>query len=146
MKIEINNIVLNVVFLILIIGISAFTYSKFKNKKANIFPAKEKIYEYYQVDEIPKFQGDNSRIDSVLYSNLKWIDSGSFVDGRVIISYIITNEGDIKNVKVEKKLCQQCDENAIEAFNNLTNWQPGVKHGIPVNTRMYLPISFVIWE
>lgn len=104
--------------------------------------SKDRIYEFYQVDEIPIFKGNNLLIDSVLYTNLKWIDGESYVDGKVVISFLIKKDGSVNAVRVEKKLCRECDENALNAFEVLKEWSPGVKNGVKVNTRMYIPIYF----
>ena len=64
------------------------------------------------------------------------------VQGTVIIVFVITTDGFIKDVEVLRGIGGGCDEEAIRVVKNGPKWEPGKQRGEPVNTRMRLPLKF----
>ena len=103
-----------------------------------------RVYEYYELDDFPVFNGDNSLINVELYKSLKYIDGGSYVDGKVIVSFIVNEIGILGDIRIEKSLCAECDINAIAAVKNLENWTSGKKNKTNVESKLYIPVNFKI--
>ena len=63
--------------------------------------------------------------------------------GSVFVSFIITKEGELKEVKVVKSLNTTLDKLAVNAIKTAPhNWKPGVDEGKAVNVEMVYPIHF----
>ncbi len=63
------------------------------------------------------------------------------IEGRVVLSVVITSEGRVDNVKVARSLDPGLDQNAIEALKTW-RFKPGEKDGQPVNVRATIEINF----
>ena len=79
-----------------------------------------------------------------MYKSLKYIDGGSYVDGKVIVSFIVNEIGILGDIRIEKSLCAECDINAIAAVKNLENWTSGKKNKTNVESKLYIPVNFKI--
>lgn len=67
------------------------------------------------------------------------------IEGKVFISFIITKEGSIANVKVEKGIGYGLDEEAVRVVSSYDKkWKPGISQGEKVNTQMVLPINYAL--
>lgn len=70
------------------------------------------------------------------------------VEGKVYIGFVITSNGYVAEVKVNRSLHPSADKAALDVVNsmneNVGKWTPGTKEGKPVNMEMVLPISFVL--
>lgn len=101
------------------------------------------VFEYYQVDELPRYESSLLTFDAEIIKLLKWPDIWHG-EGYVVLSFVVSLEGFVEQIKIEKGLCGQCDLNAVEALAQLEDWRPGVKNGKPVLTRMYVRINYTI--
>lgn len=98
---------------------------------------------YLYVDEMPKFTGGQSALKRFIDINLKW--PGEFDgQGTVLTSFIITKDGSVKNIKIEKELCNECNIEAIRIIKLLPKWIPGKINHKKVDVMIYLPIKFKI--
>lgn len=60
------------------------------------------------------------------------------IEGKVIIQFIIHEDGTPADFEVIKGLGYGCDEAAIEAFKKMPKWKPGMVNGIPVKTKVQM--------
>ena len=117
----------------------------------------EKVY--MNVEVPPVFIGS---IDSNSNTVNKLVDNGMYkfiamninyprealingIQGRVIISFVVTKDGSLKDIKVLKGVGYGLDEEAlriVRLMNKSKMWKPGEKDGKPVNVSFILPISF----
>jgi protein TonB len=102
----------------------------------------DKVYVYTDVDAIPKFDNIKKDFSNYIYENIKWSELFDGVSGKVIVSFVITKEGKISNVKIEKSLTNECDKEAIRVIQSSPDWIPGEKNGKTVNVLMYYPVVF----
>lgn len=66
------------------------------------------------------------------------------ITGSVFVSFIITTDGKLQEVKVVKSLNQSLDQMALDAVNAAPHkWKPGEEGGKAVNVKMVYPIHFV---
>jgi len=127
-----------VLFLILfnILGIFA------QNHCSDTRPYSDTTILYIEVDELPKFQSDNFNTAlEYIYSNIKYPNEAD-ITGTVIISLVITKCGKIENVRIEKGLYKECDEEVKRVLLSMPKWQAGKKNNKHVNTLLLLPINF----
>lgn len=96
------------------------------------------------IDHPPQFPGDMPALYAYLRNNVSYPkeakDQG--ISGKVFISFVITEDGSVADVKVEKGIGGGCDEAAIETVSNMPKWKPGVQNGKPVRVKYNIPISF----
>ncbi|NIJ55354.1 M56 family metallopeptidase [Dyadobacter arcticus] len=98
------------------------------------------------VEEQPKFPGGNKAMFKFLGDHLKYPEKAvkSNITGRVFLSFVVTENGEIADIQVLKGLGYGCDEEAIRVLSQFPKWEPGKQGGIPVNVRYNLPINFQI--
>lgn len=83
-----------------------------------------------------KFITQNLKYPAVSY------DEG--IQGKVIIGFVVNNDGKVSNVKILKSLDKYCDEEAKRVVQMFPKFTPGIKQGKPVKVHYSLPIEFRI--
>jgi len=78
-----------------------------------------------------------------IYENLTYPDAArrSGIEGRVIIQFIVDENGDVQNPQVVRGIGGGCDEAAIQAIESV-EWTVGRQRGRPVRVQFQLPIMF----
>ena len=119
-----------------------FLFSNFHN--FHIYPTKisDEPILYIYADKLPKFNYDGG-LRKYIYSNLKWTDQME-VYGDVIVSFVIQKNGSVKDINLERRLCNDCDDEAIRILQNMPDWEPGEKDSEKVDVKIYLPVEFKI--
>lgn len=98
---------------------------------------------YLFVDEMPKYVGGNKKVKEIIDNNIQW--PGAFDgQGTVLTSFIVSKDGNIYDVKIEKGLCDECDLEAIRLVKLLIKWVPGKIGSRNVDVILYLPVKFKI--
>jgi periplasmic protein TonB len=119
----------------LIIVIS-FLISSIGTMKAqdNLTPKSDSIYT--KVDVMPEFPGGMKELG-------KYVDGKNNhyypkearknkIEGKVMIQFIINEDGTPSDFKVVKGIGYGCDEAALEAFKKMPKWTPATVNGKPV--------------
>ena len=96
------------------------------------------------VENPPEFPGGNGALFAYISNNLVYPESArkDGVEGRVVVSFIVNEQGAVTELKVEKGLTPECDEAALNVVRNMPNWIPAIHHGKPVKVKFRLPILF----
>lgn len=109
------------------------------NGKASLPAVPEMPLEFSEV--MPTYKGD---IYAYLNSAVKYpraaVQSG--IEGRVIVQFVVYEDGSINNVKVLRGIGGGCDEEAIRVIKAMPAWEPGVQNGKKVKVNFKLPIKF----
>ena len=61
--------------------------------------------------------------------------------GKIFVQFTVEKTGQLTEFKVPKSTIETCNEEAINVIKAGPAWQPGTQRGIPVRTRMIVPIS-----
>jgi protein TonB len=95
-------------------------------------------------DEMPEFPGGELAMQKFLARNIEFPELArrNGVEGMVILSFIVNQNGDISNIQVLKNLGGGAEAEAIRVLKKMPQWKPGKNNGIPVNVRFTLPIRF----
>lgn len=103
---------------------------------------------YTVVDQMPEFPGGQTALIEYLSKNINYPASAKKdeISGRVFISFVISDEGDVKDIKVLKGVHDDIDNEAVRVVRAMPNWQPGVHEGKKVNVAFNLPIYFKLKE
>lgn len=92
----------------------------------------------------PEFPGGVGALGTYLSKNRRYPAAAqkANVQGNVFVSFIVTKNGDLADVKIVKGIGFGTDEEAIRVMQAMPRWKPATQSGQPVNIRYYLPIKF----
>ncbi len=65
----------------------------------------------------------------------------SGINGSVVIEFVATSQGTVENARAVSSSHQRFEDAALQAVRRW-RFRPGTKDGVPVNTRMQVPITF----
>ena len=65
------------------------------------------------------------------------------VEGRVIVQFVVNEQGNVEDVVVARGIGAGCDEEAVRVVSE-AKFTPGMQDGKAVPVRMTLPITFKI--
>ncbi len=106
-------------------------------KEQKIIEEEENIF--VAVEEMPEIIGGLAAIQSkISYTELA---RKAGIEGKIIVTAIINEEGKVIHAEVVKGLIPQLDELALNAVKS-TLFKPGRQRGKPVKVQMSIPISF----
>ena len=94
------------------------------------------------VETMPSFPSGEDSLKAYLNKNNQWRVGQLTVEGKVFVGFIVSEAGEIKEIKILKNLCPSCDKEALRLVENMPNWIPAEENGKPVSRRMVLPIGF----
>lgn len=99
----------------------------------------------FQIVEFqPEFPGGLSAMYKYIAENIKYPESAKEVgiQGPVHVSFIVWNDGSIKNVKILRGIGGGCDEETLRVIKSMPNWKPGIQRTQAVNVQMSIPVVF----
>ena len=95
---------------------------------------------------MPSFPGGDAALMQFLSSNLKFppaeIEQG--ISGRVVLRFVVGEDGEIRSVEIMKSLSPGCDKEALRVARTMPTWIPGRQNGKAVPVYFSLPIRFSI--
>ncbi len=101
------------------------------------------IYKF--VEQMPAFVGGESERNKYLSKNLKYPETAKDAgnEGRVIVEFIVNEDGTIGETKVVKALeDESLNEEALRVVSEMPAWEPGKQNGENVKVAFTLPIQF----
>lgn len=69
-----------------------------------------------------------------------------YIQGRVLMDFIVTKEGKVENITFIQALCDEIEQECRRVINKLQNWIPASQNGELIDAHFSLPISFLIEE
>ena len=100
---------------------------------------------YTAVDVQPEFPGGTKALG-------KYVDGKNHeypkearknnIEGKVVIQFIINEDGMCSNFEVVKGIGFGCDEAAVEAFKKMPKWKPAKVNGKPVKFRAQMAYNY----
>ena len=96
------------------------------------------------VEQVPEFPGGIKALGQYLSRSLRYPAEArqKNVQGRVYVRFVITQTGEIRELRVLKGIGSGCDEEAVRVVSQMPNWNPGKQGGKPVSVQYNLPIQF----
>lgn len=103
----------------------------------------ETVYSY--VEQMP-IAGYN--LQEYLSDNLHYPDSAQAagIEGKVVIKFVVAEDGGIVHVRAIKGIGGGCDEEALRVVKGMPKWRPGKQSGVPVPVYLAMPIVFASSE
>ncbi|MDI1257635.1 MAG: energy transducer TonB [Flavobacterium sp.] len=103
------------------------------------FTTENGINTYTKVEYRPEFPGGMQKFYQYVGSNYKYPKVK--VSGKVIVQFVIDEEGRLTDIKVLRDLGYGTGEEAVRVLSKCPKWIPGTQDGKPVRVLYALPIS-----
>ena len=103
--------------------------------------AEKKNEIFKRVDVMPN---PGYELNAYLIKNLKYpeIARKNKVEGKVMVRFIVDEQGRITDPEVTRGVGSGCDEEALRVIKNMPPWKPAMNKGKPVKVYYVLPIKF----
>lgn len=97
-----------------------------------------------ELDEMPEFPGGMDAMFKFMGDNLNYPAAAreKGIEGTVVVSFIVNQDGSISNSEILRGIGGGCDEESVRIVNSFPAWKPGVDEGKKVRTQMRLPIRY----
>ena len=94
--------------------------------------------------QAPEYDGGMEALYKYIAENIQYPEQAKAdgIEGRVLIHFVVMNDGSIVNVEVAKGIGGGCDEEAVRVVKAMPKWTPAVYEGKNVNVQYTLPITF----
>lgn len=93
-------------------------------------------------ETMPSFQGQGVEgFSKWLFSQIRR-PKGCTHKGTMKVSYVVTEDGSIKDVKVRESVCEELDNMVVSIIRNSPKWEPAKNNGKPVAQCLHIPIKF----
>jgi TonB family protein len=102
------------------------------------------VYNFVSMESPPTYPGGMQAFYKFLGENIKYPTAAkdNKIQGKVLVSFIIEQDGSLTDIKVNRKLGFGTDEEAIRVLGLSKRWNPGLLNGKPVNVKYNVPIAF----
>ena len=109
----------------------------------SVSPVKEKVI-FQVVEKAPEFPGGMEECMKFLGNSIKYPAEAhkNGIQGRVIVSFVVTDEGDIQNPVIVKGVDSLLDAEALRVIQMMPKWKPGKQRGKAVNVKFTIPVTF----
>lgn len=96
------------------------------------------------VEEMPQFPGGEDELIRFISDNLRYpaVASEMGIEGRVIIRFVVSKNGEVGSVEVIRSLDPSCDKEASRVVRMMPKWIPGRQNGRSVPVYYTIPIVF----
>lgn len=93
---------------------------------------------------MPEFPGGQSAFMEFMTENIKYPESQkeSGLSGKVIVSFVVGKNGEVRDAQVIKSLQDEFDQAALDVVANMPHWTPGKNGDKNVAVEMKLPVVF----
>ncbi len=114
------------------------------NNNNNNIEIKDKNTVYTMVEQMPSYPGGETELIKYILGNLRYPASAKAnkIEGKVICSCVINENGKVTDVRVEKSVDPDLDYEAKRVIENMPNWIPGKQNGKACRVKYSLPIVF----
>ena len=119
-------------------------FNGFSQQNSEKDSTNERIYTSVEVQ--PVFPGGEDEMYKYLAKNIKYPkkERRKNIQGRVFITFVVTEVGEIKDARVLRGVSKAIDEEALRVINSMPKWKPGTQNGTPVNVQFNIPINFTL--
>jgi TonB family protein len=97
-----------------------------------------------QVEEMPQFPGGTKKLKEYIEANTCYPEGAedSCVQGRVIVTFIVEEDGSLTETRVVRGLDPLFDAEAVRVVESMPKWIPGKLNGKTVRIRYTIPVRF----
>ena len=93
---------------------------------------------------IPSFVGGELALMKFVGSNINYPKKArkKNIEGRVIIKFVVEEDGSISNAKILRDIGGGCGKEALRVINSMPDWNPGMQKGKVVPVECFIPVEF----
>jgi protein TonB len=106
-------------------------------------PPPPQVYQF--VEQMPQPPYD---LTEYLSKTINYPDTAkkSGIQGRVVVQFVVNENGKISDVKALRGIGGGCDEEAVRVIKAMPPWKPGKQNGKMVKVYYTQPISFLLQD
>ena len=110
------------------------------SKKSNPDPG----HFFHIVDKMAEFPGGFDELKNYLSAHLEYPKTAKEqnIKGRVVLTFIINEDGLVSDITIQKGIGEACDSEAIRVIESMPRWKSAVQNGRPAKVLFTLPIYF----
>ena len=99
------------------------------------------------VEEMPEFAGGKEALANFIASNINYPVEAKAekAEGKVVVSFVVSRTGKVKNAKVIRGIHPALDAEAMRVIGLLPlqpDWKPGKEKGVAVDVAVTVPVEF----
>lgn len=104
------------------------------------------VYNFVSMENPPQYPGGIAAFYKFLGENMKYPAAAkdNKIQGKVLVSFVVEQDGSLTDIKVDRKLGSGTDEEAVRVLKLSKKWIPGMINGQPVNVKYNIPVSFAL--
>ncbi|MEZ4790824.1 MAG: hypothetical protein R2811_12495 [Flavobacteriales bacterium] len=99
------------------------------------------IYQYYEVDVPPEFQGGEKKYFEYLAKNIRHPTCLELPSSMVHVSFTVGRDGSIKDAHVTSETAPVLSTEILRVINGMPPWKPGICSGSSVPVEMMIPVK-----
>ena len=105
-------------------------------------PEEQQIFQV--VEEMPEFPGGMAECLKFIGKNIKYptIAQENGVQGRVIVQFVVNQDGSIVDPVVVRSVDPYLDKEALRVIKMMPKWKPGKQRGKAVRVKYTVPVTF----
>jgi TonB family protein len=98
------------------------------------------------VDQMPQYPGGDEAMMKFVRSHIAYPDSAvnNDIQGRVVVKFIVEEDGSISNIGIAKSVEASLDAEAIRVVKLFPLFKPGKQLGKTVRVQFVLPVLFTL--
>ena len=129
---------------LLIIMLFFLPFTGFSQQISKKDSTNERIYTSVDIDA--EFPGGDGEFYKYLAKNIKYPkkERRKNIQGRVFVTFVVTEVGEIKDAKVLRGVSKAIDEEALRVINSMPLWKPGTQDGRAVKVSYNVPFNFTL--
>lgn len=106
--------------------------------------SQQKEQVYTSVEVMPEYPGGPKALLEYINANIKYPERAAKdkVEGMVVLRFVVSKKGEVKDVTVLRSLEAQCDDEAMRVVREMPTWTPGKQNGKDVDVYYTLPILY----
>lgn len=110
----------------------------------NVAEQAEEPIQFRIVEQYPEFPGGMTEYMKWLTRNLRYPDiaRSQQIQGKVVVQFIVNQDGTIADAKVVKSVNPHLDREAMRVIRMMPSWKPGIQDNKPCKTMVAVPIVF----
>lgn len=110
----------------------------------NVAEQAEEPIQFRIVEQYPEFPGGMTEYMKWLTRNLRYPDiaRSQKIQGKVVVQFIVNQDGTIADAKVVKSVNPHLDREAMRVIRMMPSWKPGIQDNKPCKTMVAVPIVF----
>ena len=95
-------------------------------------------------EQLPEFVGGEEALMNWIEENITYpvLAEVTGVEGKVVVTFDVNDDGTISNVKVKNSVNSILDEEVVSKVESMPKWIPARQNGRPVKMKYTLPINF----